>query len=87
MNTPVTVRMTKISGKEDSSYPVGAIIEGPAWSKPKVGERFRLDGYIKTSKNERFEWFHTTEVLSLVEVAGGGTIITTTNSQWRIDEL
>jgi len=87
MNTPVTVNMTKISGKEDSSYPVGSIIEGPQWNKPKVGEIYKLDGYIKTSLNERFEWFSTTPVLSIDNVKGGGIIISTENSKWRINEL
>lgn len=78
--------MTKIAGKEDSSYPIGAVIEGPAWEDPKVGERYALDGYIKTSKNERFTWFRTTTVTA-IDKAHGFTIIHTNNSQWRIDSL
>ena len=87
MNKPVTVKITKIAGKEDSSYPVGSIIEGPAWNKPKVGEAYKLDGYIKTSLNERLHWFRTTPVSSIDKVKNGGTIISTENSKWRINEL
>jgi hypothetical protein len=87
MNAPVLVRMTKIAGKEDSSYPIGATIEGPAWNEPKIGENYALDGYIKTSLNERFHWFRTTEVKGIAVIPGGHTVISTTNSQWRIDKI
>jgi hypothetical protein len=87
MNAPVAVRLTKIAGKEDATHPIGFIVEGPAWNKPEVGKPYELDGYIKTSLNHRWEWFHTTEVTGIQKVAGGGIIITTNNSQWRIDEL
>lgn len=86
MNYPCNVVMTKLSGKPDSSYPVGSKIEGPAWIKPEVGDCFKLDGYIKTSKNERFSWFSTTEVNQIDEVVGGGVVIHTKNSSWRVYE-
>ena len=86
MNAPAMVRMTKIAGKEDSSYNISAVVEGPAWEEPKIGEPYGLDGYIKTCKNERFTWFRTTEVTA-IDKAHGFTIIHTNNSQWRIDNL
>ena len=86
MNAPVLVRMTKLAGKEDSSYPIGTTVEGPAWKEPELGEPYALDGYIKTSKNERFHWFRTT-LVTAIDKAHGFTIIHTNNSQWRIDSL
>ena len=86
MNAPVLVRMTKIAGKENSSYPIGSSIEGPAWKEPKIGEPYALDGYIKTSKNERFHWFRTTEVTAITKTIEF-TVIQTNNSQWKVDNL
>ena len=76
--------MVKVSGKVDSSYPNGAIIEGPEWNDPKIGDPYCLDGYIKTSKNERFHWFHTTTVKGVVVNDDGSKTIETDNSVWRI---
>lgn len=84
MRAPKTAKMVKVSGKADSSYPNGAIIEGPEWVDPKIGERYRLDGYIKTSLNERFHWFSTTPVRGVTISDDGSKTIETGNSVWRI---
>ena len=72
-------RITKISGKPNSSISVGYWVEGWEAHPPKVGLPYKMAAPIRTSENDRFAWFSTTTVISV-----DGDVITTKNSKWRM---
>jgi hypothetical protein len=72
-------KITKLSGKPDSSLPVGYWCEGYAPTNPIIGEPFTLKKPLRTPHMEPFDWFSTTTVLDF-----DGKIITTKNSKWEI---
>jgi len=82
MNYPAHVRITKLSGKSESSLPVGYWVDGTAYKLPRVGKPFWIEPVNRTSAKDRFDWFSTTEV-----VAFNGKVITTRNSKWKYEEI
>jgi hypothetical protein len=73
------VKLTKVSGKPDSSIPIGYWVKGLPARAPEIGRSFVLTGPIDTSLREHFDWFKTTTVMSF-----DGKVITTKNSKWEI---
>lgn len=81
-----TVQLTKLSGKPDSHLYEGYRIEGPMVREPAIGQPFLMEGYIRDSNGDRFDWFHTTTVLK-IQTRDNGWIITTKNSEWLVRKL
>lgn len=76
------VKLTKLSGKPDSSILPGFSVEGPEVWPPEIGEAYHLDGYIRNSDGETWLWFHTTEVMAIEE-----DVLVTQNSRWKREIL
>lgn len=79
------LKLTKTHGKPVSSIPIGYWVTGYGkW--PEVGYRVHLDGPIKTSLDEPFDWFETTTVKLIVQ-GPDDRIITTQNSVWKVEKI
>lgn len=85
MNSPIRVKITKLSGKKKASLPVGFWVDGVHHAGgPAVGWRFYLSPINNTSmvQQPRWDWFCTTEVKKIE-----GNIFITQNSKWRYEEI
>jgi len=77
-------RMTKLSGGEGASTPVGAIVIG--WGRaPVVGEPYRVSGLIASSSGA-LDWYCTTRVVRMRKYRHC-YVITTLNSRWKVVQI
>lgn len=78
------IRLTKVSGKPTSHIHVGYWVEGFC-EKIEQGKSVALDRPIRTSSNEHFDWFKTTEVLEVRHNPESEICqIVTKNSTWNV---
>lgn len=75
------VKITKIQGVPNSSIEVGYWVKGTGHN-PIIGKSLWIEPVDATMKSDRFDFFHTTNVLSF-----DGEVITTQNSKWRFEKL
>ena len=76
------IKITKLEGKPVSALPIGYWVIGYIIRPLEVGKVAYLYGPIKTSLNERFDYFSTTEVKEV-----GDGFFLTKNSKWKLEEL
>lgn len=84
-----TVKLTKLSGKPNSSTKIGYWVQGVLHSPIKLGKPACLDAPVSTSSNnEHHHWFRTTMIDRIEDKAyGTQQVIYTQNSTWLVEEI